>query len=104
MVSAPTAWPCVAFFEDDNYVSQEDFDTSPTEQFAVLRYRIDVYSNKANGRRAEVKEILEVIRPILYARNFTRLSSTPLNDLGDKIYHKVETYRVKTDGDAFYRL
>ena len=103
-MSAPTSFPCVAFYEDDNYISQEDLDSSFTERIATLRYRIDVYSNKTSNRKAEVKAILAVIQPILYLRNFTRFSRTPLNDMGDKIFHMVETYRVKFDGDAFYRV
>lgn len=104
LVSAPTSFPCVAFFEDDNYLSREDMDSAGEEKIAVLRYRVDVYSNKTSGRKAEAKAIMAVIQPILYARNFTRFSQTPINDLGDKIYHAVETYRVKTDGNAFYRV
>lgn len=104
MVSAPTAFPCVAFYEDDNYISQEDLDSSDEERIAVLRYRIDVYSNLTNGRKAEAKAILAAIQPLLYRRNFSRFSHTPMNDMGDKIYHIVETHRVKFDGDAFYRV
>lgn len=103
-VGAPTAFPCVAFFEDDNYVSREDLDTADEAKIVSLRYRIDVYSNKTGNRKAEAKAILAAIEPLLYQRNFTRFSRTPLNDLGEKIYHVVSTYRVKTDGQSFYRV
>lgn len=103
-VAAPTQFPCVAFYEDDNYISQEDMDSSFEERYATLRYRVDVYSNKVSGRKAEAKSILAVIQPLLYMRNFTRFSMTPLNDMGDKICHYVVTYRVKTDGTSFYRV
>lgn len=103
-VSIPPKFPCVCFQEDDNYLSQADMDTSPNERMVILRYRIDVYSNKASGKKSEVKEILSEIQQILYRKNFTRFSHNPLKDLGDKIFHMVETYRVKYDGKAFYRV
>lgn len=103
-VDAPSQFPCVVFYEDDNYISQEDMDSSWDEKYAVLRYRVDIYSNKTNGRKSEVKAIRAAIEPLLYRRNFTRFSSTPINDMGDKIFHVVTTYRVKTDGTSFYRV
>lgn len=103
-VSAPTQWPCVAFYESDNYTSREDLDSSDEERVVMLMYRIDVYSNKVSGRKSEAKAILADIQPLLYKRNFTRFSHTPMNDMGDKIMHMVETYRVKFDGEAFYRV
>ena len=103
-VDAPSKFPCVVFYEDDNYISQVDMDSSWDEKFAVLRYRVDIYSNKASGRKSEAKAIRAVIEPLLYRRNFTRFSSTPINDMGDNIFHVVTTYRVKTDGTSFYRV
>ena len=103
-VGAPTVFPCVAFYEDDNYISREDMDSAGEEKIATLRYRIDVYSNLVGGRKTEAKTIMAAIEPLLYQRNFKRFSRTPLNDLGEKIYHVVETYRVKTDGESFYRV
>lgn len=79
-------------------------DSSEEERFVILRYRIDAYSNKASGKKAEAKTILSTIQPLLYQRNFTRFSHTPMNDMGDKICHIVEAYRVKFDGEAFYRV
>jgi hypothetical protein len=104
IVNAPSQFPCVAFYEDDNYFSREDLDSGESPKIAVLRYRADVFSNKVGGRKAEAKAILDVIQEVLYARNFTRFSRTPIADMGEKIYHMVEVYRVKTDGDAFYRI
>lgn len=103
-VYAPNQFPCVAFYEDDNYTSQADMDTSSQERFVILRYRVDVYTNDANGKKAKAKEIMSVIEPILYLKDFTRFSKTPMNDMGDHIFHMVATYRVKFDGDAFYRV
>ena len=102
-VNVPPKFPCVCFYEADNYVSREDMDSSADERFATLLYRVDVYTNKASGRKTESKGILGIIRPFLYDRNFTRFSSTPVNDMGDGILHIAETYRVKTDGNSFYR-
>ena len=103
-VPVPPKFPCVSFYEDDNYVSQADLDSSGEEKFAVLRYRVDIYSNLQSGKKQQCKQIAQVIQPYLYILNFTRFSHTPLSDMGDRIYHLVETYRVKTDGESFYRV
>lgn len=103
-VNVPPKFPCVCFYEADNYIAREDLDSSPSERFATLLYRVDVYTNKASGRKTEAKSILNTVRPFLYSKNFTRFSSTPINDMGDGILHIAETYRVKTDGNSFYRL
>lgn len=103
-VNTPPKFPCVAFYEDDNYTSQFDMDSSGEERFVVLRYRVDVYTNDTSGKKAKAKSIMSVIEPILYIRDFTRFSRTPMNDMGESIYHLVATYRVKYDGEAFYRV
>ena len=103
-VNTPPKFPCVCFYEADNYTAREDLDSSAEEKINTLLYRIDVYTNNASGKKTAAKEILAVIHPLLYGKNFTRFSSAPVNDLGDKILHQVETYRVKTDGQSFYRI
>lgn len=102
--NAPSKFPCVCFYEDDNYIAREDMDSSDEETIATLRYRVEIYSNKTSGKKTEVKAIQSVIEPILYRKNFTRFSRTPVNDMGDKILHVIGTYRVKTDGNNFYRI
>ena len=103
-INVPSKFPCVAFYEDDNYTSQVDMDSSSEERFVILRYRADVYTNDASGKKDKAKDIMAVIEPIMYLKDFTRFSRTPLNDMGEKIYHLIATYRVKFDGNAFYRV
>ena len=103
-VNAPPHFPCVAFYEEDNYTMHDALDSGSEERCAILRYRLDVYSDKAGGKKGEAKDIVSFVESYLYARNFTRDSRMPLNDMGDTIFHMIGTYRVVTDGEAFYRI
>lgn len=102
--AAPSRFPCVFFEQTDRYTVQESMDTSDEERSAILLYRADIFSNKASGRKTQTVEIENAIWELLYRHNFTQFSNAPLQDMGDKIYHRVATYRVKWDGKAFYRI
>lgn len=103
IVSKPSQFPCVSFYESDNYTARDRLDTSPTIGMRVLAYRADVYSNKAGQKKTEAKQILSDIEDILYKHDFVTDARTVLNDMGDTIHHKVATFRVRFDGEHFYR-
>ena len=101
--AAPSKFPCVFFEETDHYSDQGSMDTGDDERVVNLTYRADVFSNKTSGGKSEAKTIENAIWEILYQHNFTRFSNTPINDM-EKIHHRVATYRVKWDGNCFYRI
>lgn len=102
---AKNQMPHVSIVESDNYVSIGHLDTSATERYSTIMYEVNVYSNKQSGKKSEAKEIMGLIDHMMYARNFTRLSLTPVPNLEDAtIYRLTARYRAETDGTYIYRI
>lgn len=108
VTSEPTAtsakFPAVSIVQEDNYMSVNKLDNSGEERFATLMFQVDVYSNKASGRKSQCKEIMNVVDTMLYKMNFTRLSLTPIPMANDGYYRLTARYRVETDGTNLYRV
>ena len=108
VTSEPTAtsakFPAVSIVQQDNYMSINKLDNSGAERFATIMFQVDVYSNKASGKKSECKEIMNVVDNMLFAMNFTRLSLTPIPMANDGYYRLSARYRAETDGTTLYRI
>ena len=108
VTSEPTAtsakFPAVSIVQQDNYMSINKLDNSGAERFATIMFQVDVYSNKASGRKSQCKEIMNVVDNMLFALNFTRLSLTPIPMANDGYYRLSARYRAETDGTNLYRI
>ena len=101
-VAAPSSFPHVSIVEQD--MPTERMDSSDAERFAALMYEVNVYSNKSPGKKAECREIMSFIDKMMYARNFRRISLSPIPNLENAtIYRLVARYRAETDGTKLYR-
>lgn len=101
---APSSFPHVSIVEQDNYLSTAHADSGDTEKVATLMYQVDVYSNKGIGRKTEARSIMKVIDDLMYKKNFTRLSLSPVPNMEDTtIYRLTGRYRAETDGTTIYR-
>ncbi len=103
-VAASAQFPAVSIVQQDNYMSSSKLDNSGRERFATVMFQVDVYSNKASGRKTQCKEIMGVIDEMMFAKNFTRLSMTPLPMPDDGYYRYTARYRAETDGETMYRI
>lgn len=108
VTSEPTAtsakFPAVSIVQEDNYMSVNKLDNSGAERFATIMFQVDVYSNKASGRKTQCKEIMNTIDTMLFALNFTRISLTPIPMANDGYYRLTARYRAETDGTNLYRI
>lgn len=108
VTSEPTAtsakFPAVSIVQEDNYMSVSKLDNSGAERFATIMFQVDVYSNKASGRKSQCKEIMNTVDTMLYALNFTRLSLTPVPMANEGYYRLTARYRAETDGTNLYRI
>lgn len=108
VTSEPTAtsakFPAVSIVQQDNYMSINKLDNSGAERFATIMFQVDVYSNKASGKKSQCKEIMNVVDTMLFALNFTRLSLTPIPMANDGYYRLSARYRAETDGTNLYRI
>ena len=108
VTSEPTAtqakFPAVSIVQQDSYMSINKLDNSGRERFATVMFQIDVYSNKASGKKSQCKEIMNLIDTLLFRLNFTRLSLTPIPMDNEGYYRLTARYRAETDGETLYRV
>ena len=101
-VNAPSSFPHVSITQSDNSVVSEQMTGSA--EMAQVMFEINIYSNKADGRKTECKSIAKVIDDVMFKMNFKRIALTPIPTMKDAtIYRIVARYRVMTDGKYFYR-
>lgn len=101
-VNAPSSFPHVSITQSDNSVVSEQM-TGSAEMAQVI-FEINIYSNKADGRKTECKAIAKVIDDVMFRMNFKRMALTPIPNMEDAtIYRIVARYRAMTDGKYFYR-
>lgn len=101
-VKAPSSFPHVSITQSDNAVISGRMTGSA--EMAQVMFEVNVYSNKAEGKKTECKTIVNEIDKTLFAMNFKRLALTPVPNMEDAtIYRLVARYRVATDGTHFYR-
>ena len=101
-VNAPSSFPHVSITQSDNSVVSEQMTGSA--EMAQVMFEINIYSNKADGRKTECKTIAKVIDDVMFRMNFKRMALTPIPNMEDAtIYRIVARYRAMTDGKYFYR-
>ena len=100
--NAPSSFPHVSITQSDNSVVSEQMTGSA--EMAQVMFEINIYSNKADGRKTECKAIAKVIDDVMFRMNFKRMALAPIPNMEDAtIYRIVARYRAMTDGKYFYR-
>lgn len=103
-VHAPSSFPYVSIVEQDNYPTSGHLTNGEKESFSTLMYEVTVYSDKAGNKKTVCRNIMRFIDDLLYAKNFKRLSLSPVPNLENaSIYRLTARYRVETDGTNLYR-
>lgn len=103
-VDAPPSFPAVSIIESDNYTDEERMSTHYDEEYSIVMYEVEVYTNLVTGKKKQARDILSFIDAILYDLNFTRLSTMPVPNMANtSIYRLVARYRAETDGKLIYR-
>ena len=101
-VNAPSSFPHVSITQSDNSDVSEQMTGSA--EMAQVMFEINIYSNKADGRKTECKAIAKVIDDVMFRMNFKRMALTPIPNMEDAtIYRIVARYRDMTDVKYFYR-
>lgn len=101
-VNAPSEFPHVSITQSDNSTIAEM--TTGSKEMAQVMFEINVYSNKAVGKKTECKTIMKQIDKILFSMNFRRMIMTTVPNMENStIYRIVARYRAATDGRYFYR-
>ena len=76
-IDTPSKFPTATIDEIYNVPVEED--TRALNEYAYVRYRVQVFSSKANGKRSEARKIYKVIDEVLQEINFKckSMSTTP---------------------------
>ena len=80
------------------------YDDGLAPKYEIVRYSVNIYSNKISGKKQECKDILAVIDDEMHRMNFRRMITTPVPNLNDSsIYRLIAEYEAVISEDMFYK-
>ena len=101
-VREPAEFPCVTFDETRNVTIDRLRDSSHAENFAEVTYKIQVFSNKTSGKRAEARSIFATADVIMRGLGFRRATYTTTPEVyNSTIYQITATYIGTVGADGF---
>lgn len=96
-VEMPAKFPHVSIVESDNRVLTR-MRTNNIENAASVMYEVNIYSNKASGKKSEAKAIANTLDDVLSGIGFTRTFREQIPNLRDAtIYRIVCRYEAVID-------
>ena len=102
----PSKFPAVTLDETSNVMVDRLEDSSNEEQFAGVTYRIQVFSNKESGKKAEARAIFAVADAEMRRLGFRRVTYTTTPEIYDStVYNITATYEgvVSASGYVYKR-
>ncbi len=100
-VRSPAEFPMAALSEIENVNIANLIDSSHEEKYVGLGYRLQVFSNKEGGKKAEAKAIFKTADTILCGMGFHRVSySTTPEIYNSTIFSITATYEAIIDVDG----
>ena len=82
----PTTFPCITIEEINNEIYQETMDSSALENHVRVSFEINVYTNTDDGKKAQAKNICDIIDGVMQANNFIREFYSPMPNIDITIY------------------
>lgn len=103
-VFVPPAFPCVCIEETDNYAYRKSADSETGENHAVIVYEVNIYSNKASGKKSECKKFFALIDDFFLKLGFVRNTKIPIPTGDITMYRLFGRYMAVIDKQhAIYR-
>jgi hypothetical protein len=91
----PSKFPAVTLDETQNVMVDRLEDSSNTENFAGVTYRLQVFSNKRTGKKAEARAIFATADAEMRRIGFRRVTYTTTPEIYDStIYNISATYEA----------
>ncbi|MBO6092492.1 MAG: hypothetical protein J6P40_02540, partial [Oscillospiraceae bacterium] len=87
-VEAPAKFPVVTVIEADNRILQR-MRTDNIENAVSVMYEVNIYSNKAVGKKSEAKEIANTTDRIFNDIGFTRTFRQQVPDVKDATIYRI---------------
>lgn len=88
-VQTPVSYPAVALDEIDN--TETSTDSSGRERYNRVRYRVQVFSNKTSGKRAEARSIQNEVDKVFKSMGFKRASYSTTPDIINNTVYCITT-------------
>lgn len=82
-------FPCVEVVEMDNRVFVDASDLQHIENAATIVYEINVYSNKATGKKKECRDIMLLIDSTLEQLGFRRTMMNQIRNYADATIYRM---------------
>lgn len=91
----PSKFPTVTLDEIENVMVETLEDSSQEERFSALTYRLQVFSNKQSGKKAEARAIFATADSMLRSLGFRRISYSTTPEIYEStIYSITATYEA----------
>ena len=103
---SPSKFPFVALDEVENVSVDALIDSSDQEKYAGLSYRLQVFSNKIGGKKAEARALFATADAALLSLGFRRVTYTTIPEIYDStIYSIFATYEsiISAEGVVYGR-
>lgn len=101
----PSEFPCLTLDETRNVAMDEYEDSSLVEKFTGVTYKMQVFSNKTVGKKAECRAIFDTADSVMRRLGLRRKTFTTTPDIyNSTIYQITVTYEgvISSDG-VIYR-
>ena len=94
----PSKFPTVSLDETENVTVGALEDSSAAEKFSGLTYRLQVFSNKQSGKKAEARAIFATADKVMLDLGFRRVTYTTTPEIYEStIYSITATYEAVVD-------
>ena len=95
---SPSKFPTVTLDEFENVMVDALRDSSHEEKFAGLGYRLQVFSNKTSGKKAEARAIFATADTVMRRMGFRRITYSTTPEIYDStVYSITATYEAIVD-------
>lgn len=89
----PSQFPALTLDETQNVTVEQLEDSSKEEKFSELTYRLQVFSNKVSGKKAEARAIFTTADRVMRGLGFRRITYTTTPEIYEStIYSITATY------------
>ena len=94
----PSRFPMVTLDETANVTASATIDSSDEEKYAALSYRLQVFSNKQSGKKAEARAIFASADAVMRGMGFRRMTYSTTPEIYEStIYSITATYEAVVD-------
>lgn len=98
----PSKFPTVTLDETQNVMVDRLEDSSNEEKFAGVAYRLQVFSNKQNGKKAEAREIFATADAEMRRMGFRRVTYTTTPEIyKSTVYEITATYEAVVSWEGY---